>query len=286
MIQNRATLKQIRFLLLNELRQIYTENESESIARLILEYAGYSISLTLRDPDLEPDPSVIAQINEIVADIHTGKPIQYILGHTFFCDLKIKVNKNVLIPRPETEELLEHIKASDKKSFKRIIDLGTGSGCIALGLKGSFPDAEVWGVDINKGALRIAGENARNNKLQVNFGFLDLLDTPPLEQWETFDLVVSNPPYVMKGEQRLMADNVLKFEPASALFVEDSDPLIYYRAIASFCAQHLAKDGELWVEINEQLSKETADLFKKNGFLSVQILKDIHEKDRYVHARR
>ncbi len=272
--------------MLAELRQIYAENESESITRLILEHVGYPFSVILRDPDQVPPSLLHAQINEIVAEIHTKKPIQYILGYTYFCDLRIKVDKNVLIPRPETEELIEHIKASDKKSFQRIIDLGTGSGCIALALKQYFPDAEVWGVDINKETLRVAGENGRNNMLQVNLGFLDLLNTPPLEQWEAFDLVVSNPPYVMKGEQRLMADNVLKFEPGSALFVEDSDPLIFYRAIASFCTKHLAEDGELWVEINEQLGKETAKLFYNEGFRRVQIMKDIHEKERFIHARR
>ena len=271
---------------MGELRQIYAENESESIARLILEHAGYPLSATLRDPEYIPPPLVIAQINEIVAEIHTGKPIQYILGYIYFCDLRIKVDKNVLIPRPETEEMVEQINASDTKSFRRIIDLGTGSGCIALALKQYYPDAEVWGVDINKGALKVAGENARKNKLGVNWGFLDLTDSPPLEQWEAFNLVVSNPPYVMENERELMDSNVTAFEPESALFVEEEDPLIFYRAIAAFCTGHLEQDGELWVEINEQLGRETALLFEDMGFSEISILKDIHEKERFIHARR
>ena len=286
MLQNRATLKQIRFHLLGELRQIYAENESESIVRLILEHLGYNLSLTLRDPDQRSAPGVAAQINVFIAEIRSGIPIQYILGTTDFCDLPIKVNKNVLIPRPETEEMVEHIKKMSREPIQRIIDLGTGSGCIALSLKKFFPDAEVWGVDISREALLVAGENGRNNKLHVNWGYFDLLNTHPLDHWERFNLVVSNPPYVMNSERKTMAAHVLDFEPESALFVEDDDPLIFYRAIAAFCSLHLADRGEIWVEINESLGRESARLFEKEGFRKVLILKDIHDKDRYVHARR
>ncbi|MEA3461956.1 MAG: peptide chain release factor N(5)-glutamine methyltransferase [Bacteroidota bacterium] len=285
MLQNRATLKQIRFHLLGELRQIYAENESDSIVRLILEHVGYPLSLTLSDPDQVPAPSITAQITALIAEIRTGLPIQYILGRTDFCDLSIKVNKHVLIPRPETEEMVEHIKALVKEPVHRIIDLGTGSGCIALALKKNFPDAQVWGIDKSREALLVAGENGRNNKLHVTWGYMDLLNMHPLDQWETFDLIVSNPPYVMKSEREAMAAHVLDFEPESALFVEDSDPLVFYRAIAAFCSHHLAVRGETWVEINEALGKETARLFEKAGFSRVRILRDIHEKDRYIHAR-
>jgi release factor glutamine methyltransferase len=286
MLQNRATLKQIRFHLLSELRQIYTENESDSIVRLIMEHLGYSLSVSLREPDIIPASSVHAQINDIVTDIHTGSPIQYILGYTYFCDLKLEVDKQVLIPRPETEEMVEHIKVRTKDPFHRIIDLGTGSGCIALALKQYFPDAEVWGVDKSQEALSVAGVNGRKNKLHVNWGELDLLNQQPMEQSVQFDLVVSNPPYVMNRERKLMAHNVTAFEPESALFVDDNDPLIFYRAIASFCSRHLADGGKIWVEINEQFGKECAKVFEEGGLSSVQIHKDIHEKDRYINARR
>ena len=286
MLQNRATLKQIRFHLLGELRQIYAENESESIARLILEHIGYPLSLILRDPDQVPAPPTHAQINEIVAEIHTGKPIQYILGYTHFCDLKIKVDKNVLIPRPETEELVEEIKARVPRPVQKIIDLGTGSGCIALALKQYFPESEVWAVDFSKEALTVAAENERINKLQVNWRDMDLLNDRSFEQSIRFNLVVSNPPYVMENERELMDRNVTAYEPESALYVEDHDPLLFYRAIASFCSRHLAENGDLWMEINEQLGKETALLFASLGFTRVRILKDIHEKERFIHARR
>ena len=286
MLQNRATLKQIRFYLLSELRQIYTENESESITRIILEHTGYPLKETLIKPDLAPPPSAVAQVNDILTDLRTGKPIQYVLGYTFFCNLKIELNNNVLIPRPETEEMVDHIIRSIIQPPGRIIDLGTGSGCIALALKAHFPDADVWGVDFKAKALSLAARNSRLNSLKINWKLMDLLNRDSLDPDEQFDLVVSNPPYVRLSEQRFMAYNVTGFEPDSALFVEDDDPLVFFRAIASFCKTHLAGNGEVWVEINEMMGKETAGVFIKEGFGRVQILRDIHEKDRYVHASR
>lgn len=286
MFQNRATLKQIRFNLLSELRQIYSEKESDSIARLILEHLGYQLTDILLEPDQIPSKSIITQINEIVAEIPTGKPIQYILGYTCFCDMKIGVGKNVLIPRPETEEMVELIKATTPRSEQRIIDLGTGSGCIALALKRHYTDAEVWGVDISEGALSVASENGLLNNLQINWSVMDLLNDHTWNLGREFNLVVSNPPYVMNKERKDMAHNVTGFEPWSALFVEDQDPLIFYRAIASFCNQTLEHKGGAWVEINEQLGKETAEIFKKQGFTKVHIHRDIHQKERYINVRR
>jgi release factor glutamine methyltransferase len=262
------------------------ENESDSIVRLVMEHLGYPLSVSLGEPDLVPDPPVTAQINAFVTDIRSGLPIQYILGQTHFCDLNIKVDKRVLIPRPETEEMVEHIKARCRDSVQRIIDLGTGSGCIALALKKHFTEAEVWGADLSQEALAVAGENGRENSLQVSWVKLDLLNPHTLEESLRFDLVVSNPPYVMDSEREMMASNVLDFEPESALFVEDKDPLIFYRAIAAFCKSYLADRGEIWVEINEQFGKECARLFEKEGFSKVGVLKDIHEKDRYINAGR
>jgi release factor glutamine methyltransferase len=286
MFQNHATLKQIRFLLLAELRQIYTENESDSISRLIMEHTGYPLTVALRDPDLVPPPQVITQIKKIVADIHTRKPIQYILGSTIFCDLSLKVNEHVLIPRPETEEMIHHILTGSQDAPRGIIDLGCGSGCIALALKQAYSEAEVWGVDFSKEALSVARENGRDNKLEVHWEHLDLLDQASLLTGQRFDLVVSNPPYVLNSEQDQMEENVLLFEPGSALFVEDANPLIFYRAIASFADMHLEDEGQLWVEINEKLGSETARIFTEEGFSKVDVRKDIHNKDRYINAWR
>lgn len=290
MLQNHATLQQIRFRLLEELRQIYTENESDAMVRLIMEHMGYPLDLALRDPLQVPEPSVIAIVDKIIAEMRTGKPIQYVLGQTHFCDLTIRVNPFVLIPRPETEAMVEHIKERAgepaRLRLRRIMDLGTGSGCIALALKHAFPDAEVWGADISEDALSLAQENGRLNHLQVNWLHLDLLNMQIPEPWAPFSLVVSNPPYVLKSERNEMAPHITEFEPGLALFVEDHDPLVYYRAIASFCNRFLSVKGEMWVEIHEKMGKETSLLFEKHGFSQVSILKDIHEKERYIHARR
>lgn len=286
MLQNRATLHQIRFYVLEKLRQIYADKESDSMVRLIMDHVGYPLSAILRDPDHEPAPEILAQINEIIAEIRAGKPIQYVLGETRFFDLRIRVDARVLIPRPETEEMVEQIREQILKPVHRIIDLGTGSGCIALALKKQFPEAEVWGIDHSEDALELARENARLNMLQVNWTRLDLLDLPPAEPWEPFDLVVSNPPYVLLSEMQNMARHITDHEPGSALYVEDHDPLLFYRAIAAFVNRYISQEGDVWVEINERFGRETASLFKIQGFRTVHIRKDIHDKERYIHARK
>jgi len=286
MLQNRANLKQIRIHLLSELRKVYPEGESTSMARMILEHAGYPSSRYLNDPELEPETQTVVQINEIVTEIHTGKPIQYILGYTHFFDLKIKVNNNVLIPRPETEEMVYNIKSAFPDSTAPVMDLCTGSGCIALALKSLYPEASVSGIEFSRSALETARENGRENGLEVNWLEADLLEAHHLQFETSFSLVVSNPPYVLNRERQLMADNVLHFEPESALFVENHDPLIYYRAIASFCRNHLETGGFVWVEINENLGKETAAIFEHPIFTEVTIVKDIHGKERFIKARK
>ena len=286
MLQNRATLNHTRFFLLNELRQRYAENESGSITRLILEHAGYPLSVCLLEPDkITPSP-VIAQINLIVDEIHTGRPIQYILGQTQFCDINLAVAEGVLIPRSETEDMVHLITSGDRQKFRQIIDLGTGSGCIALALKRHFPEAMVTGLEVSKEAISVARKNGRLNNIEVRWMEGDLLsDTHPLTG-DLFDLVVSNPPYVLESEKILMEDHVLQHEPGTALFVKDENPLIYYQAIIKFCNLHLSPGGDLWMEINERFGSETASLFEKAGYQQVYIKKDIHDKERYIHARK
>jgi release factor glutamine methyltransferase len=284
MLQNHATIAQIRRFLLNELRLTYSENESSSIARLILEHVGYPSSVHLHDPNRIPETATRAQITEIVSEIHTGKPIQYILGYTFFCDMKIHVTNSVLIPRPETEEMLHHINTAKGPPGKRMVDLGTGSGCIPLALKKEFPEADVSGIDFSREALEISKYNGQFNSLSVNWIQGNMLDPDLLRSEAPFNLVVSNPPYVLKSERQLMTKNVLDFEPGSALFVNDSDPLIYFRSIATFCKEMLESGGVFWVEINERFGRETARIFNKAGFEDVAIIKDIHGKERFVNG--
>ena len=286
MLQNYATLQKARIYLLQELKKIYPETESASLSRIILDHMGYPSTSYLGDPDQHIGPDTTAQINEIVTEIHTGKPIQYILGHTLFCDIQIKVNNNVLIPRPETEELVYKIIDDSKRSPGRIMDIGTGSGNIALALKNHFPLADVSGLDVSWEALRIASENGRINGLEVNWIAGDILQKTNLEEKDYFDLIVSNPPYVLNSERAVMSANVLEFEPGGALFVADSDPLVFYVEIASYSMSRLSESGSVWVEINERFGVETARLFIHAGFPHVHIFKDIHEKERFIRARK
>lgn len=286
MIQNRATLQQIRFYLHDEIRKMYPEGESASIARLILDHVGYPTSVFLSDPDQVLEPASVSQINEIVSEIHTWKPIQYILGYAHFCELEISVNENVLIPRPETEELVYKIISHFTQSPDRILDIGTGSGCIALALKKHFPKTEAYGLDVSYDALKVAADNSRKIGLEVNWIQGDIFNKATRYGAKQFDLIVSNPPYVLNSERTRMNINVLDFEPDGALFVEDSDPMVFYDKIASISMKHLNENGMVWVEINEQCGVETALIFETAGFQQVTILKDIHEKERFIRARK
>lgn len=254
--------------------------------RLILDHIGYPTTECISNPHLEPGSATIAQINEIVTEIHTHQPIQYILGYTYFCGLKIGVNEKVLIPRPETEEMVYKIIEQLHHSPGRILDLGTGSGCIALALKSQFQDTEVHGLDSSTGALEVASENARNNGLVVNWMKGDILKGVSGSQENGFDLIVSNPPYVLEGERSMMDTNVLEFEPGKALYVDDNNPLVFYHAIAAIWVKYLNKGGSIWVEINERFGAETVRLFKQADLENIAIMKDIHEKERFIRATR
>lgn len=284
MFQNRANITQIRNSLFCELRKHFSDNESSSMSRMILEHVGFPPSICLRDPNLVPGAETARQITEIVSEIHTGRPIQYILGYTYFCDLKIKVDERALIPRPETEEMLFHIP-SGFTGKDHLIDLGTGSGCIALALKKKFPESQVSGVDASLEALDLARENGRMNQLDVDWRYGDLLDPGFSKTKGSYSLVASNPPYVLISEKKLMKKNVLDHEPGSALFVTDNDPLVYYRGVVAFCKNKLKPGGMFWAEINERFGAETAHLFNEAGFEDVAIIRDIHGKERFINGR-
>ena len=283
MLHPYATLQQVRLHLLREIRTLYPDNESASMTRMILEHLDLSQAMCIAEPFRKAGPDKVSQINEIVDELHTRKPIQYVLGYTWFCDLKIRLDGKTLIPRPETEEMVTRIIRSVPPP-DRIMDLGTGSGCIALALKRSFPGSEVWGLDSDPEALAVAAGNGWINQLEVNWIRHDLLSDAPLNAGDGFDLVVGNPPYVTMEEAKGMDSHVADFEPAGALFVDDNNPLIFYRAIGRFCSNHLAPDGWLWVEINERFGKETAGVLESSGLRQVTIHTDIHGKERFISA--
>lgn len=209
-----------------------------------------------------------------------GEPFQYVLGYTEFCGLKLNVDENVLIPRQETSELIEWIARSEEKVGK-ILDVGTGSGCIALALKKQYPEAEVWAVDKSAGALQVASKNADETALFVNFKQADML-TGLCELPTDFDLVVSNPPYIMPSEKVDMPEDVLNFEPHMALFAPEEDPLVYYRAVAEFAFKCSAA---VYFEINPLLSSQTCDMLLDLGFSEIEIKKDISKKPRMIWAK-
>jgi release factor glutamine methyltransferase len=215
----------------------------------------------------------------------THEPVQYVLNEAWFCGLKFYVDKNVLIPRPETEELVEWIITNCKFPIDQltILDIGSGSGCIPVALKRRLGKATVWSCDISAEALKIAEKNAAELGVTVQFEELDFLDSEQSNRLPAFDIIVSNPPYVPEKDKDQMRPNVLKYEPATALFVPDHDPLVFYRAIAEFGLTHLNRDGSIYTEMHESLGTATAQLFRSKGY-ATEIKKDMQGKDRMLKA--
>lgn len=275
--------KQLVFFIQEKLTSLYGKQEAGAIARCLLEDCyGLSPTVFLLDNPLPPIDHQALQ--EKIILLQQGAPVQHVIGFTSFLDYRIHVNQHVLIPRPETEELaLMAIDAGKKDSFRHIIDIGTGSGCLAIALKSAFPSAKVIGLDISTEALAVARKNAQYYGLDINFQQFDILKDDH-SKLPKADLIISNPPYVTTAEQKVMHQNVTDYEPEGALYVPDEDPLVFYQAIAGLCNSHLNHHGHCFMEINEQFGKETAGLFASIG--DVQVHKDIHEKERFVSVFR
>ena len=264
---------------------IYDEMEAESFFYLLLEskHQLRRIDLAL-DVDKEFSKEEISIWDSILEKLINQIPIQYIIGKTHFYGLEFMVNENVLIPRPETEELVDWIvklntKLSKNKNLK-ILDIGTGSGCIAISLAKNITNSEVFAVDVSEKALVIAEKNAILNQVQVTLLPKNILETTTLNQ--KFDIIVSNPPYVRNLEKAEIKPNVLDNEPHLALFVSDNDPLIFYKKIAELATANLNPNGQLFFEINQYLGKETHDLLKSIGLKNIELRKDIYGNDRMI----
>jgi len=271
----------------NELSGYYPPEEINSMAMIILEHvSGHERPFLHAHPHTKIPNSAYLQIQDIVFQLKSHRPLQYILGETEFYGLTIRVNESVLIPRPETEELADLIIRETKYKTCSILDIGTGSGCIAIALAHLLPECRVTGVDISENALELARQNAYENGVSGNTVFLqaDILKQSSFKQ--QFDIIVSNPPYVRESEKSAMQPNVLDHEPGTALFVPDADPLIFYRAIAKGAENWLNPNGKIYLEINEALGKETADLFIQYGFANCKIVKDINGRNRMVTASK
>ena len=275
--------------LISEITSVYEENEAKSIVYLLLEHY---LNLSKTDILLDNFVNQPFYFQDIIIRLKAQEPVQYIIGETEFYGRKFKVTPDTLIPRPETEELVQLVVSSwplavgsVAQSPISVLDLGTGSGCIAISLACELPNAQVYAYDISEKVLKIARENANRNNVNVIFEQLDILNFPPFS-FPPFSIIVSNPPYVMNAEKSEMEQNVLDYEPHLALFVEDSSPLIFYKAIAEFAYKNLIIKGLCVVEINQVFGLETAELFWNQGFRYVEVVKDMFGKDRMVKATR
>lgn len=283
------TIKNYKDVFKKELLPIYDEQEIDSFFYIILEklHNLKRIDLAL-NPETLMDGVHLKQWKNILSDLKIEKPIQYILGETEFCGLRFEVNENTLIPRPETEELVELVinegKGKREERKVKILDIGTGSGCIAVSLAANIPNAEVFAIDVSEKALATARRNAELNNVEVTFLLKNILETEDLE--DQFDIIVSNPPYVRNLEKAEIKANVLEYEPHLALFVEDNDALLFYRKIAQLAKKNLSPNGKLYFEINQYLGKETVELLEGLGFKNVKLIKDIYGNDRIISSAR
>ncbi|HET9745818.1 MAG TPA: peptide chain release factor N(5)-glutamine methyltransferase [Chitinophagaceae bacterium] len=282
------TLNEARVVLTKELRNVYDENELKNIIDLVLEYiTGLPKIEHVRNKIPYLTCTQLEDLDAITERLKKNEPVQYVLGEAWFAGMKFKVNKNVLIPRPETEELVDWIVKESQKSIvksQKLLDVGTGSGCIPITLKKKLPESTVTAIDVCSEALYTATENAAELDADVDFILLDFLDKEKWNELGNFDIVVSNPPYVNQSEKNSMHERVTSFEPPLALFVPDNDPLIFYRKIAAFALQHLNPAGAVFVEINETSGNQMTTLFKTAGFADVQVRKDMQGKDRMIKA--
>lgn len=281
-----------------ELKNIYESGEIETfIAYCFEEYLGIKKAAIILNADATVSESELLKFHFAIKDLKQHKPIQYILGKADFYGLKLNVNEHVLIPRPETEELVDLVIKENKvrrrengegrmESRERlsILDVGTGSGCIAISVKKNLPGADVCAVDVSEKALETAKQNALQNAVDVNFFNYDILfsdSSSPVYDLE-FDVIISNPPYISISEKEQTEKNVTDYEPHLALFVEDKDPLLFYKAITNFALNHLKKNGKIYFEINQRFGVETKQLLEYMGVRNVSLLKDLNDNYRIV----
>jgi release factor glutamine methyltransferase len=283
-------LKQYKNHFFDSLKNIQDEQEIESFFFILTEYFHNlkRVDVAL-NPNFEISEDEVQKWNATLVDLQQEKPIQYITGEAWFYGLRFEVNENTLIPRPETEELVEFILKETSNfqlpaSSLNILDIGTGTGCIPISLKANLPQANVSAIDISEKALEVAKRNAASNKVDIDFIQTNILDVENLNQH--FDIIVSNPPYVRNLEKEEIKKNVLDYEPHLALFVEDTDALLFYRKIAQLALKNLSPNGLLFFEINQYLGKETVELLENLGFKNTELKKDIYGNDRMIKCTR
>ncbi|MEO7393487.1 MAG: peptide chain release factor N(5)-glutamine methyltransferase [Chitinophagaceae bacterium] len=278
------TMQEATYLILNQIRTIYSEGEASHITDLVMEH----LTGSKKTERMLYKNSAITHEEEVLLQQYLGRllqyePVQYVLNEAWFFGLQLYVDKNVLIPRPETEELVDWIITNCKFPISdlKIFDIGSGSGCIPIALKKRIRKSEVVSCDISKEALKVAKKNATASGVDIKFIQLDFLDKQSWNGLPDFNLIVSNPPYVPEQDKDQMQAIVLKYEPYEALFVPDNDPLIFYKAIAEFGKIHLNKKGDIYLEIHESQGEATTKLFQKKGY-TTELKKDMQGKDRMI----
>jgi release factor glutamine methyltransferase len=277
----RTTIQYIR----NELQDTHSAAEINELIKIIFcNLRNYSFTDIILKQDEELSIEEVGNVRHIVSRLKKYEPIQYILGQVEFCELQIGVNSQVLIPRPETEEFVQWIISEQKVEPSNALDIGTGSGCIALALKKAFVTSNISGIDISDTAIGLARKNAVHNQINVHFYQFDILNWKDFRASNKMDLIVSNPPYITEIEKIHIKRNVMDFEPHLALFVPDKDPLLYYRHIAEFAKQWLLKNGRLYFEINELYGPDVVRMLVSLGFSDLEIRKDFREKERMIKA--
>lgn len=280
------TIRDAKQAIIAAIEPIYDNREAVNIATMMMEeLTGLSKMDQFLQKQSPLSKESTSKLNYAIERLSKGEPIQYIIGKAWFMELAFIVNSHTLIPRPETEELVDalikYLKAADYQNVQ-ILEIGSGSGCIPIAIAKYYPNATITSVDISPDALDVAKKNAHQNGVIINWKQMNFLAKEEWDKLGEFDIIISNPPYIRKAEAAIMHTNVLAFEPHTALFVEDNDPLIFYKAILGFCENHLTKKGAVFLEINESLGKETAALFKPS--YRVEINKDMQGKERIIIA--
>lgn len=277
-------IKELYRNFLVQLQKIYSLSEATVITDWVFEkMASLKRTDILKNPGKKITTAADKLIQKTLQELLLHKPVQYVLGEAWFYHMKLKVNEHVLIPRPETEELVEQL-IKDRKSKltdPAILDIGTGSGCIPIAIKKNLPASIVTSIDVSKNALELAKENAAMHNSHISFREIDFLDESKWQSLPLFDIIISNPPYIPLNEKENLGKNVIDFEPHLALFVPNSSPLIFYEKIALFGRDHLLPNGKIYLEIHEDYAKETAALFRKD-YATVMVQKDMYGKERMI----
>ena len=279
-------LSSLRKAFFDSLSGWYPEEEIGSFFYLLLEeYLQLSRMDFALNPEKETASEYVEKFEKAIKRLRNYEPVQYIIGHELFFDLKFFVSPATLIPRPETEDLVRLV-LNEAKEIKKdrisILDIGTGTGCIAISIAKNLKNAEVDAMDVSESALEIAEKNAKYNEVKINFIEDDVLSVDEL--YKKYDFIISNPPYVRESEKEKMEKNVLLHEPETALFVKDEDPLVFYRKITSLAKLYLLPNGKLFFEINEYLGEELVEMIEGFGFSKVKLIEDLYEKNRFIKA--